>query len=111
VIQRATIDAHQVAARAASLLIEVVPDATVILFGSYARNTPHADSDLDLLVVEPVVANRRAEMVRLRKVLKPLGIPVDVLVVSRRIFHEWRDTPNTILHAAATEGRVLHEMA
>lgn len=105
------INTDQVIEQATRLINKAAPDATVILFGSYARNNQRADSDLDLLVVEPVVANRRAEMVRLRKVLKPLGIPVDVLVVSRRIFKEWRDTPNTILYAAATEGRVLHEVA
>lgn len=110
-IQRTIADANQVIERAARLLSEAAPDAIVILFGSFARNDQRADSDLDLLVVEPVVANRRAEMVRLRHVLKPLRIPADVLVVSRRIFNEWRDTPNTILHAAATEGRVLNEMA
>lgn len=110
-IQRATTNADQVVEQAVSLINTIAPDATIILFGSYARNNQRADSDLDLLVVEPVVANRRAEMVRLRKVLKPLGIPVDVLVVSRRIFKEWRDTPNTILYTAATEGRVLHEVA
>ena len=110
-IQRPTTDADQLVEQAAKLINTIAPDATVILFGSYARNDQRADSDLDLLVVEPVVANRRAEMVRLRKALRPLGIPTDVLVVSRRIFQEWRDTPNTILHTAATEGRVLHEVA
>ena len=110
-IQRAITDANQMIEWAAKLLSEAAPDAIVILFGSFARNDQRADSDLDLLVVEPAVVNRRAEMVRLRHVLKPLGIPADVLVVSRRIFNEWRDTPNTILHAAATEGRVLNEVA
>lgn len=110
-IQRTTTNANQVIEQTARLINEATPDATVILFGSYARNDQRPDSDLDLLVVEPVVTNRRAEMVRLRKVLRPFGVPVDVLVVSRRVFKEWRDTPNTILHAAATEGRVLHEVA
>lgn len=90
---------------------EIAPDATVILFGSYAQNNQRPDSDLDLLVVKPVVVNRRAEMVRLRRALKPLGIPVDVLVISKRVFEEWRDTPNTILCAAAAKGRVLNEVA
>ncbi len=30
---------------------EIVPDATVILYGSYARGEPRPDSDIDLLVL------------------------------------------------------------
>lgn len=110
-IQQNTSDANYVIKQAARLMHKIAPDATVILFGSYAQNNQRPDSDLDLLVVKPVVVNRRAEMVRLRRALKPLGIPVDVLVISKRVFEEWRDTPNTILCVAATEGRVLNEVA
>ena len=38
----------------------------IILFGSYARNEHGEDSDLDLLVVVPAVADRRDEMIRLQ---------------------------------------------
>ena len=84
------------------------PAATIILFGSHARGDAGPDSDVDFLVVEPVVAFRHAEMVRLRDVLRPLRIPVDVLVASRAAFDEWSRVPGTALHAAASEGRVLH---
>ena len=110
-IQQNISDADCVIKQAARLMRKIAPDATVILFGSYAQNNQRPDSDLDLLVVKPVVVNRRAEMVRLRRALKPLGIPVDVLVISKRVFDEWRDTPNTILCDAATKGRVLNEVA
>jgi predicted nucleotidyltransferase len=97
--------------RAVRLLLDAAPGSRVILFGSYARGQGGPESDLDFLVVEPKVESRRSEMVRLRDVLRPLRIPVDVLVVSKEVFQEWRDTPNTVFYEAAREGRVFDEVA
>lgn len=93
--------------QAVGLLREAAPGATIILFGSHVRSEAGAESDLDFLVVEPQVKARREEMVRLRDVLRPLRVPVDVLVVSAKNFQEWRDTPGTILYEAAREGRIF----
>jgi predicted nucleotidyltransferase len=64
-------------------------DARVILFGSHARGDAGPDSDLDLLVIEPEVRSRRAEFVRLRKRLRGLGIPIDLIVVDSSHVEEW----------------------
>jgi len=80
----------------------------VILFGSGARGDAGQDSDLDFLVVEPAVENRIAEAARLYRSLVGLRIPVDVVVVSREDFGQWKDTPGNVIFAAATEGRVFH---
>lgn len=90
---------------AINLLRQAAPASTIVLFGSYARGDAGPDSDLDFLVIEPSVKSRREEMVRLRDVLRPLGIPVDVLVTSEAAFHEWSDTPGTVLHEAKLEGQ------
>lgn len=89
-------------------LKRAAPGATIILFGSHARGEAGQESDLDILVIEPIVTARRHEMVRLHDVLRPLHIPVDVLVTSRKTFQEWYRTPGTVLHKAATEGQVLY---
>jgi len=92
--------------RAAAMLLEAAPEGSeVILFGSYARGDATAESDLDFLVVEPLVPMRRAETVRLRRVLRPLGVSVDVLVVSRAGFEAWKGQLNNVVHEAAREGR------
>lgn len=94
-------------AEAVKLLQRAAPRARIILFGSYARGSAREDSDLDFLVVEPEVKSRRAEMVRLRDVLRPLRIPVDVLVVSQKTFEEWADAAGTVLYEAAHSGRAF----
>ena len=97
--------------KAVELLRQAAPDATIILFGSWARGEGKEDSDLDFLVVEPNFTSRHDEMVRLNDVLRPLRIPVDVLVVTRKTYEDWADTPGTVLYEAAREGRVFHALA
>ncbi|HUU31949.1 MAG TPA: nucleotidyltransferase domain-containing protein [Phycisphaerae bacterium] len=93
------------------LLGAAPPGSKAILFGSYARGEPKPDSDLDVVVVEPQVKDRFAEMVRLREVLRSFQMAVDVLVVSAKVFEEWRDTPNTVIYEAAREGKVYEQVA
>ena len=97
--------------KAVELLREAANPVKIILFGSYARGDITEKSDLDFLVIEKEFKSRREEMVRLSDVLRPLRIPVDVLVASEKVFNEWADTPGTVLYEAAKEGKVLYEMA
>ena len=92
---------------AVELLRRAAPGATIIVFGSAARGETTRDSDLDILVVEPTVSDRWDEMVRLRDVLRPLRIPVDVLVYSKETFDYWAETTNTVIYEAVQEGRIF----
>ena len=92
---------------AACRLHEAAPGATVILFGSYARGDFGPDSDADFLVIEPDLQSKHAEMIRLRDVLRPMRIPVDIVVASESAFNEWAETPGTLYYEARREGRVL----
>ena len=64
-----------------------------------------------MLVVERTLPDKHAEMVRLRLLLRPLRIPVDVIVVSEKEFGDWAHLAGTVLHWASKEGKVLHEAA
>ena len=98
-------------AKAVDLLRQAARPTRIILFGSHARGDARTDSDVDLLVVIENVSDRLAEMVRLNRVLSPLRIPVDLLVVSEETFRYWADTPGNAYFAAHAEGRVLYEQA
>jgi predicted nucleotidyltransferase len=97
--------------KAVELLQEAAPGSTVIVFGSCARGQVTEDSDLDVLVIEPTVTDQWAEMVRLRRAMRPIRIAADVIVVSQKTFDEWADTPNTLLYDAAHAGRIFHAIS
>jgi uncharacterized protein len=82
----------------------------ILLFGSHARGEAGPESDYDFMVVEREVKDKHAEMVRLGRALRPLHVPIDVLVVSERYAEEWGGVQNTMVNAALTEGR-LHAIA
>ncbi len=102
-----TID-DDVIAEAVRMLHNAAPDASIILFGSHARGDYNGESDLDFLVIEPTLRSRHEEMVRLRDALRPLRLPVDIIVASQDTFAEWAETPGTIFYEAREEGKVLH---
>lgn len=97
-------------AQAVNLLKEQANPLRIILFGSYGRGEPKEGSDLDFLVVEKEVSNRREEMVRLVDALRPLRLLTDIVVVSEKIFQEWSDTPGNLIYYAVREGKVVYEM-
>lgn len=81
----------------------------IIIFGSYARGEADEGSDLDLLVIEPFIANKREEMVRLRLAVGDVGIGVDILVYSEEEVKEWGNVPGGAIFAALKEGKVAYE--
>lgn len=103
-------NAAEIVDRAGRLLADAAPpESKVILFGSQSRGDAGVDSDFDFLVIEPSVASKAKEMVRLLAVLEPLRVAADVVVVPREYVEEWGDVPGTLIHDAMREGRVLAE--
>ena len=83
----------------------------VVLFGSYATGKASPDSDVDFLVIEPQVASRFGEMVRLRRVLKGTPVGVDILVIGRDAYAKWRQIPRSIYWSIEQEGKSLSHVA
>ena len=103
--------AQEKIAEATRILSDAARPCKIILFGSYGRGEPREDSDVDLLIVEADVKDRVAEMTRLNRLLSPLRISVDLLVVSREMFEYWETTPGNVYFNAVREGKVLYEAA
>src|SRR4051794_4554261 len=83
---------EEVIREAVDILVRVANPTRVIVFGSHARGDAGPDSDLDILVVERDEPDKLAEMNRLAAALRPLFIPVDVLVASEAyVASSWAD--------------------
>lgn len=104
-------DAREAIATAVERLVAAAAPKKVILFGSHAEGKATADSDVDLLVIERGTVAKRQEMVRLRRAIRSVGLPVDVLVYSEAEVADWGHLPGTALYWALKEGRVLYEAA
>ena len=95
--------------QAIEILVDRFHPDRVILFGSHARGTADARSDVDLLVVCPVKGNRRALQVAMDRTLGGCGFARDIVVLSREEFERDRHIPGTVARPAAREGRILYE--
>jgi predicted nucleotidyltransferase len=100
---------EQTIQQAAQLLGDAAKPARVILLGSYARGDSQENSDLDFLVIGPELHDKFHEMVRLRQVLRPLRVPVDVLVYSQAEINKQQGSCATAVYWALREGKVLYD--
>lgn len=89
-------------------LVERFHPEEIILFGSHARGTARADSDVDLLVVLPLSGSKRAKQVEMRVAIHDLGIPTDIIVATPDEIERRRNIVGTIIRPALREGRVLY---
>jgi len=93
------------------MLREAASPTRIILFGSRASGRPDIRSDIDVLVVVRGVKDRVAEMVRLGRIISPLRIPVDLLVVDEEAFEYWSEVPGNVYYEAHKKGTALYEAA
>src|SRR5713226_354336 len=79
----------------------------IILFGSYAYGTPHADSDVDILVVMPA-RNQLDQAFRIHTQIDP-PFPVDLIVRTPSNL-AWRLAEgDSFLQEVVSKGKVLYE--
>lgn len=91
-------------------LIEVGRPLKIILFGSYVRGETGPNSDLDVLVItRDDVDNPRKESVRLRRALRGISMPMDILVVPQASWEQLKDRPGLIYREAWRTGKVVYE--
>ena len=79
----------------------------IILFGSYAYGTPHADSDVDILVVMPA-RNQLDQAVKIHLTILP-PFPLDLIVRTPHNM-KWRlEEGESFLREVVSRGKVLYE--
>lgn len=79
----------------------------IILFGSYAYGAPHADSDVDILVVMPA-RNQLDQAVKISLTIDP-PFPLDIIVRTPKNM-KWRlEEGDSFLREITSKGKVLYE--
>jgi uncharacterized protein len=79
----------------------------IILFGSHAYGAPHADSDVDILVIMPA-RNQLDQAVRIELACEP-PFPLDLVVRTPHNL-QWRLAEGeSFLREITTKGKVLYE--
>lgn len=81
----------------------------VILFGSHARGTAIAESDVDLLVVLREVVDKRRTTVDIRRALGDLPVSKDIIVTTPDEIARRGGLVGSVLRPALREGKVLYE--
>jgi predicted nucleotidyltransferase len=93
-------------------IVELSRPLSVILFGSYVRGEVGPHSDLDVLVVaEDSLESCRAESVRIRKGLKGILMPMDIIVVRSRDLKKFANVPGLVYSRILAEGKIVYERA
>jgi uncharacterized protein len=95
-----------------ALVRELEPNK-IILFGSAARGEVSDESDLDLMIVVPQMAQDRGEITRAYRALRSVKSrpPVDVLVFSQQDVEDWGGVIGHVINDALSEGRVAYDAA
>jgi len=96
--------------RAVRKIIELGRPTKIILFGSFVKGDTTINSDLDVLVItRDDMTNPRKESVRIRRGLRGISMPIDIIVVSEAKWTQLRDCPGTIYPEILREGKIVYE--
>lgn len=80
----------------------------IVLFGSRARGTPRADSDLDLLIIEESDLPRYRRSPRYYHALAGVFPSKDIVVYTPAEIEAWAQVTNAFVTTALREGIVLY---
>jgi predicted nucleotidyltransferase len=94
--------------RLKDIILSVANPTRIIVFGSVARGTANANSDIDVLVVMAETPSRR--QVAGDIYVKCIGFPyaVDVIVATEADLEQYRDCKYLIYYPALHEGREIY---
>ncbi|MGD0899774.1 MAG: nucleotidyltransferase domain-containing protein [Thermoguttaceae bacterium] len=89
-------------------IVEVATPQQIVLFGSAARGTMEANSDVDLLIVKGGRFHRGRLTEAIYRSLRGTEAAVDVVVVTPEELRRYRDDPCLVVAPALKEGKVIY---
>ena len=90
-------------------IVERFNPVKIVLFGSHARGTARADSDIDLLVIKKIEGSKRRARIAICVALHDIDVPKDIIVASPEDVEKLGNTVGTVLYPALREGKILYD--
>ncbi len=91
-----------------SRIVNAFHPEKIILFGSSAYGTPTKDSDMDLLVIMPSDEPMHKRVLRIRKLLRDIRIPKDIIVYTPQEVEKWKDASAAFVTSIIKKGKVIY---
>ena len=99
----------EVIAEMVQRLVKEFSPIRIFLFGSRAWGTPHASSDVDLMVILKSSNERTIErMQRARRAVRDLVVPKDILVKTEEEFQRYVKVYSSLEAKILERGKVLY---
>ena len=92
----------------AGRIVENINPEKIILFGSYADGKPNEDSDIDLLIVQDTDKPINKRALEVRRCLRGLKIPMDILVYTSDEFKDQLASKYSFISSITEKGIVLY---
>ncbi|WP_234124868.1 nucleotidyltransferase domain-containing protein [Clostridium hydrogenum] len=92
-----------------NLIVTNVKPDKIILFGSYCYGKANEDSDLDLLIIKDVNVEKHKRGRQIRKYLRGVKIPIDILVHTNIEVAKLKDDETTFISEILKSGKILYE--
>lgn len=89
-------------------IVESTKPEKVIIFGSYAYGQPDENSDLDILVIKHTKIPQFQRAREIRKHLRGLAIPIDIVIYIPQEIDEWKDTQAAFITQIIKNGKVVY---
>lgn len=98
---------HQIEEVIERIIIHANPDK-IILFGSYADGNPTEESDLDLLVIKDTDMPVYKRSTEIKKYLRGMKIPLDLLVYTPAEVERYKDLGETFISQILKKGKLVY---
>jgi len=89
-------------------IVKNINPEKIILFGSYASGNPSEDSDLDILIIKEMRMPRYKRSRQVKKHLRGMKIPIDVIVYTKKEIKKWENTETAFINQAIKQGKILY---
>ncbi|MBA7526561.1 hypothetical protein ES705_18723 [subsurface metagenome] len=91
-----------------NLIVKHINPEKIILFGSYAYGKPNKGSDLDLLIIKEMNIPRYKRGREVRKYLRGLAIPMDLIVYTNHEIEKWQNVDEAFITQVIKKGKILY---